>query len=126
MQNRFKLRIFYKDTDAEGVVYYANYLGYFEQGRTELLRQMGVNLKELKEKQGIVFAVTKVECDYKAPAQYDDELLVTTEIKEKTPVRIIFKQEVLRGENVLVSALITLCAISLNDFKPTRLPAGIA
>lgn len=123
MKHSFNYRVIYKDTDAEGVVYYANYLGLFERGRTELLEQMQVDLVELKEKQGIVFAITNVNCDYKAPAALYEEITVTTEIEKKTPVRIIFKQEVLKNEKVLVSAKITACALNLKDFKPVRLPA---
>jgi acyl-CoA thioester hydrolase len=125
MKHEFKYRIIYKDTDAEGVVYYANYLAFFERGRTELLRQMGINLKQIKEKQGIIFAVTRVECDYKAPALFDDEITVVSEIVETTSARVIFKQEVLRKDQVLVSANITVASIGLKDFKPVRLPAGL-
>ncbi|OGC36231.1 hypothetical protein A2311_05780 [candidate division WOR-1 bacterium RIFOXYB2_FULL_48_7] len=125
MKHVFTHRVIYQDTDAEGVVYYANYLGYFERGRTELLRQMKINLKQVKEKLGIVFAVNRVECDYKAPAVYDDELTITTEIAETTPVRIIFQQEALKGGQLLVSAKTTLCALNVSNFKPTRLPKGL-
>lgn len=122
MKHSFNYRVIYKDTDAEGVVYYANYLGFFEQGRTELLRQMGVDLKKLRDEEKIVFTITKVECDYVAPALYDDEITVTTEIASKTKARVVFKQEVLRGEKVLVRANIDACAVSLKTFKPQRLP----
>ena len=125
MKHQFKQRIIYKDTDAAGVVYYANYLKFFEQGRTELLRDSGISIKATKEKQGIVFAVTRVECDYLAPALHEDEIIVTTEIARKTKARLVFKQEVLRDEQVLVSALITLCSLNVKDLKPTRLPFQI-
>ena len=122
MKHQFTHRVIYQDTDAEGVVYYANYLGLFERGRTELLRQRGFNLKELKEKKGIVFAVTRVECDYHAPAVYDDLLTITTEIAETTPARVVFQQQVVKGEQALVSARTTLCALSVDGFRPVRLP----
>ncbi len=125
MKHSFTYRVIYQDTDAEGVVYYANYLGYFERGRTELLRQKGVNLKEIKTKTGIVFAIANVNCDYKAPALYDDELKITTEICETSAVRIVFRQEVQRGSQLLVSALVTACSIDLKSFRPTRIPAEI-
>jgi acyl-CoA thioester hydrolase len=123
MKHQFKQRIIYQDTDAEGVVYYGNYLGFFERGRSELLRGLGFSLKELKEKDGIVFAITRVECDYSLPALYDDEITVTTEIEEATGARIIFKQEAARENKKLVSARITACAIDSKSFKPVRLPA---
>jgi acyl-CoA thioester hydrolase len=125
MKHQFKQRIIYADTDAEGVVYYANYLKFFERGRMEYLRTVGVSIKELKEKKGILFAISKVECDYKAPALLDDEITVETEIEEKTAATIIFKQKVLRKEKVLVSAKITACAIRLKDFRPMKIPEGM-
>ena len=125
MKHEFKCRVIYRDTDAEGVVYYANYLGFFERGRTELLRKTGVSLRRLKEEEGVLFTIVKVECDYKAPALYDDEITVRTEIEETTSARIVFKQEALREDQVLVSARITACAISLKGFKPVRLPERI-
>ena len=126
MKHQFKQRIIYKDTDAEGVVYYANYLGFFERGRMELLKDMGVSLKDLREQKGIAFAITKVECDYHAPALLDDEIMVTTEILETTSATILFKQEALREEKLLVSAKINACAISLKTFKPARLPQELS
>jgi acyl-CoA thioester hydrolase len=126
MKSEFKQMIYYKDTDAEGVVYYANYLGYFEIGRTELLREMKVSLRDLKDKEGIVFAIIKVDCDYKAPAVYGDELTITTEIAETTAAKITFKQEALRGKELLVTAKITACAINIKTFKPVKLPPEIS
>ncbi|MBU0671617.1 MAG: acyl-CoA thioesterase [Candidatus Margulisbacteria bacterium] len=125
MKQEFQYRVIYKDTDAEGVVYYANYLGLFERGRTELLEQLGIDLKQIKEQKRIVFAIAKVECDYKSPAKLYDEITVTTKIESQSAVRIVFIQEVLRGKEILVLARITACAIGLHDFKPTRLPADI-
>ncbi|MFC1571334.1 tol-pal system-associated acyl-CoA thioesterase [Candidatus Margulisiibacteriota bacterium] len=122
MKHQFTHRVIYQDTDAEGVVYYANYLGFFERGRTELLRDKGISLRKIRENQGLVFAVAKVECDYYSPACHDDEIIIRTEIEKTTSARIIFKQEALRGDEVLVSAKVTVCAISLKDFKPVRLP----
>ena len=122
MKNSFKQRIIYQDTDAEGVVYYANYLGYFERGRSELIRELGISLKKIKEEKGIVFAVIKVECDYHAPAFYDDEIIIETEIEEATGATIVFGQKVLCEEKALVSARITLIALDIKKFKPRRLP----
>lgn len=125
MKHQYTYRVIYQDTDAEGVVYYANYLGFFERGRAELLRRKGVSLKEIKAKEGIVFAIINVNCDYKAPALYDEELTITTEIVEKTAARIIFKQEVYRGEELLTTARVTACSINLKSFRPVRIPEEI-
>ncbi len=125
MKFEFKHRVLYQDTDAEGVVYYANYLGYFERGRTELLRQMGIHLKDLKEKHSIIFAITRVECDYRSPALYEDEVTVATKIEEVSAATIAFRQEVLRGDRVLVSARVTACAVGTKNLKPIRLPESL-
>lgn len=125
MKHEFKYQVIYKDTDAEGVVYYANYLGLFERGRTELLNKMGVDLVALKEKQHLVFAITNVNCDYKSPARLYDNILITTKIESVGKVRMVFKQEVFRAKELLVSAQITACAIDLKSFKPARLPEEI-
>jgi acyl-CoA thioester hydrolase len=126
MNHKYTYRVIYQDTDAEGVVYYASYLGFFERGRSELLRQKGISLKEIKKKNGIVFAIANVNCDYKAPALYDDELEITTEICETSAVRLVFKQEVYRGEQLLVSAKVTACSINLKGFRPVRIPDEVA
>lgn len=125
MKHSFKQRIIYADTDAEGVVYYANYLKFFERGRMELLREAGVSIKKLKEEKRMLFAISKVECEYKAPALLDDEITVETEIEDKTAATIVFRQRALRGSKLLVSAKITACAIDLKKFKPVRLPRGL-
>jgi acyl-CoA thioester hydrolase len=122
MKHQFKQRIIYKDTDAEGVAYYAHYLEYFEQGRMELLRSLGISLKDLKEKHNKAFTVTRVECDYSSPAYFDDEIIIKTEVDSVSGARVVFKQEAVKDDRILVLAIITTCAISLKTFKPTRLP----
>lgn len=121
MKNHIAVRPIYKDTDAEGVVYYGNYFGYFEQGRTEFIRSLGVSLKEMKQK-GIVFAVEHVDCNYNSPAFYDDELIVETEIEKMTGARIIFQQKIIRDNRLLVTAHITLFALDIKTFRPMRIP----
>jgi acyl-CoA thioester hydrolase len=125
MKHQFKQRIIYKDTDAEGVVYYANYLGFFERGRAEFLRDLGLSISKLRNQDKIAFAITKVDCDYYLPALLDDEITITTEVKEMKKASIIFKQEAKKDGKILVSARITACALRLKDFKPARLPAKL-
>ncbi len=122
MKHRFSQRIIYADTDAEGVVYYANYLAFFERGRDELIRQMGISLKEFKEKKNIIFAVEKVECEYHSPAFLEDEISVETEIEETSGARVVFRQKVSRNDKMLVSAKVTVFALDAKSFKPLRLP----
>ena len=125
MKHRFNHLVIYQDTDAEGVVYYANYLGYFERGRMELLRSMGLPMKKLKQDFGIVFAIRKVECDYLAPARLEDEITIETEIVEYTMATVNFSQKVFRGEQMLVSAKIQACSIAINKFRPVRIPPAL-
>lgn len=121
MKNLITVRPIYKDTDAEGVVYYANYLGYFEQGRTEYIRDLGLSLKEYKQK-GIVFAVEHVDCNYNAPAFYDDELIIETEIEKVTGARIVFLQKAIKDNRPLVTAKTTLFSLDIKTFRPIRMP----
>ncbi len=122
---RIPVRIYYEDTDCGGVVYYANYLKYFERGRTEFLRRLGVSLTELAVK-GIVFVVTKVEVDYRSPARYDDILTLDTQISKTSAATITFGHTITRDDGAapLVTASVALAAIG-PDGKPVRLPSEV-
>ena len=124
MTHRLPVRVYYEDTDAAGIVYYANYLRFIERGRTEYVRALGIDQRALKEAEGIVFAVRHVEADYLAPARLDDELDVTTRVELVGGARIVMKQEVLRVGQVLFSATVTLVAIN-EAGQAARLPANI-
>ena len=119
------VRVYYEDTDTGGVVYYANYLKYFERGRTELLRDEGVSLTGLQER-GFIFVVTRAEADYHGPARYGDLLKVTTELTAATGATITFTHSVKRdGEDkALVTGTVTLACVGA-DGKPTRLPEEV-
>ncbi|MBU0687486.1 MAG: YbgC/FadM family acyl-CoA thioesterase [Candidatus Margulisbacteria bacterium] len=125
MQNTLKVKVYYSDTDAEGVVYYANYLKWFEAGRTELIHQMGINLKTLREKENMVFAVKEVNCKYNAPAKLYEEITIQTKIKETTGARITFEQKAVRGSEVLVEGNIVLFALDMKKFKPVKIPPSL-
>jgi len=120
-----KKRVYYHDTDCGSVVYYANYLKYFEEARTEQLLSKGIDLRELGSKEGILFAVRNAEIKYKRPARYGDELTVTSRIEEVKPASIVFYHEIKNGPSVLVECRTVLASIGL-DFKPVRLPSRIA
>ncbi|MBU2991974.1 tol-pal system-associated acyl-CoA thioesterase [Octadecabacter sp. 1_MG-2023] len=123
MTHRFPIRVYYEDTDLAGIVYYANYLKFIERGRSEWVRELGVDQAAMKRDEGVVFAVRRVEADYHSPAQYDDELVVTTEVDAVTGARLIVRQNVERDGKVLFTALVTIVAI--NDAgAPARLPAA--
>jgi acyl-CoA thioester hydrolase len=122
--HEFALRVYYEDTDLAGIVYYANYLKFIERGRSEWVREQGIDQVRLKEDEGLVFAVSRVEADYLSSARFDDDLVVRTSVLAMTGVRIILNQDVMRGEEVLFSANVTLVALTLEG-QPTRLPANI-
>ena len=122
MTHTFPLRVYYEDTDLAGVVYYANYLKFIERARTEWVRGLGVDQGKLKSDTGVVFVVRRVEADYLAPARFDDELIVRTEIQSVGGARLVLKQDVTRAADTLFSALVTLAALTATG-HPTRLPA---
>ena len=124
MTHETPVRIYYEDTDMGGVVYYANYLKFIERGRSELVELLGLNQREMRERDGIVFVVTRVVADYLAPARLDDRLVVHTSHRAASPVRWVFDQEVRRGEQVLFRAEVTAVCMTL-DGRPTRLPAAL-
>ncbi|QMU59995.1 MAG: tol-pal system-associated acyl-CoA thioesterase [Boseongicola sp.] len=122
--HKFELRVYYEDTDLAGIVYYANYLKFIERGRTEYVRSIGIDQVELKESEGIVFAVRHLEADYLAPAMFDDELVVETEVVSMSGVWLVLQQDVVRDGARLFSARVTLVALGENG-QPARLPADI-
>jgi acyl-CoA thioester hydrolase len=117
------IRVPYADTDQMGVVYYANYLVYFERGRTEWLRHKGISYKEL-EAQGIFFPVVEAVCNYKAPARYDDLITVRTALAPLGVASALFQCEVLR-DGVLLASGHTKHLFVDTSFKPTRIPAAL-
>ena len=123
MTHRFPVRVYYEDTDFGGIVYYANYLKFIERGRSEWVRALGIDQLAMKQDDGVVFAVRRVEADYHAPAHYDDELVVTTAVETVTGARLILRQTVERDDEVLFSALVTLVAIN-EAGGVARLPAA--
>ncbi|MDQ2091118.1 tol-pal system-associated acyl-CoA thioesterase [Marimonas arenosa] len=118
---RLPIRVYYEDTDMAGIVYYANYLRYIERGRSEWVREVGLDQNRMKDEDGIVFAVRRVEADYLAPARLDDELVVETWVESLKPVRMVMGQEVKRGSEVLFRAMVTVICMTLGG-KPVRLP----
>lgn len=119
-----KKKIYYHDTDAGGVVYYANYLRYLEEARTELLGEKGVDIGKLAGK-GILFAVRKVEIDYKAPARYADTLTVTASLSKIKNATLEFTQSINRGDQILVKAKTQLVCINSN-FAPQAIPEEVS
>ena len=122
MPHRFDLRVYYEDTDLAGIVYYANYLKFIERGRSEWVRSLNVDQATLKAEQGLVFAVRRVEADYLTPAKFEDQLTVTTACLGLGGARIELRQQVLRGDQPVFTALVTLVCVLLDTGRAVRLP----
>ncbi|MFH0947415.1 MAG: YbgC/FadM family acyl-CoA thioesterase [Elusimicrobiota bacterium] len=120
-----EIKIYYQDTDCGGVVYYANYLTYFERARTEFFAEKGVSVKELAN-QGILFVVSHAEIDYKSPARYGEIIKIHTSVIEAKGVRIEFFYTVEEKETkrLIVTGETTLVCVN-SDLKPQRITDDI-
>ena len=120
---RFPLTVYYEDTDAAGVVYYANYLKFMERARTEWLRSLGFSVAEFEAAHGVVFVVHRMEIDYRLPARLSDRLEATLELVELGRARMVALQQVRRGTSILAQARVTLACVERTNWRPTRIPA---
>ncbi|MDD5730559.1 MAG: thioesterase family protein [Candidatus Omnitrophica bacterium] len=116
-----KVRIYYHHTDCGGVVYYANYLKFLEEARTEYMEERGMVVKELEAK-GILFVVARQEIDYKLPARYADTLEIITRVTGTSGVKVQFEYEIKNQRNELVSRAKTLLVCIDKTFKPQAIP----
>lgn len=124
MYHEIEYRVPYADTDQMGVVYYANYLEYFERSRTEMLRAAGLPYREL-EKRGVFLPVSEAYCKYYAPACYDDLLTFRSYVKEIKGVRMVIASEVRRKGDLLASGHVTLVSVNA-ERKVLRMPDALA
>lgn len=122
--HRCSFRVYYEDTDAGGVVYYANYLKFAERGRTELLRALGFENTSLRDREGVIFVVRRVVADYRKPARLDDMLDVETAIREVRNTSVVMEQTISCHNSMLCTVEVLLVCIG-PDFRPVRFPAGI-
>ena len=118
------VRVYYEDTDAAGIVYYANYLKFAERGRTEMMRNLGFAHSEIAEATGIVFTVRRCSADYRAAARLDDALTVETRIAEIGAATLSLDQQIRRDGETIV-ALDVLVACVGRDGRPRRVPPGL-
>lgn len=123
MSHSFPIRVFYEDTDMAGIVYYANYLKYIERARSDVVEQLGLDQRAMRE-QDIVFVITRVEADYLGTARFADRLEVRSTHYAKGAVRWIFDQEVWLDGKVIFRAKVTAVCMSTAG-KPMRLPANL-
>ena len=121
----WNIRVYYEDTDTGGVVFYANYLKFFERARTEWLRAAGVGQQALSETHGVMFVVKSTAVDYHAPARLDDLLTVTVVVEKLGRASVQFLQQAWRGEQLLSSGHIKVGCVDVNSFRPSPIPAQV-
>lgn len=121
----YELRVYYEDTDAGGVVYYANYLRFMERARTEWLRARGVSQDELARTGGILFAVRRAAVEFLKPARLDDALRVSVAVTRIGNASIEFAQQVVRAQAVLCTGAIKIACLAVDGFTPTAVPPAL-
>ena len=120
--HNYQIRVYYEDTDAGGIVYYANYLKFFERGRTEWLRELGINQSNLLE-QNIGFVVSKVEMNNIASAKLDDLLTVKTTITRLKSASLVFSQQITnQKQQLLATVVVRVACIKSQESKPCGIP----
>ena len=120
------VRVYYEDTDAGGVVYYANYLKFTERARTEWLRALGFEQTDLAQREKIAFVVRSAAIEFLLPARFNDGLLVTVELIKVGAGQIELVQRVLRGDELLATATVRVVCVRLPTMRPVRLPEPLA
>ncbi|MEW6688845.1 MAG: tol-pal system-associated acyl-CoA thioesterase [Pseudomonadota bacterium] len=122
-----QVRVYYEDVDIGGVVYYANYLRYFERARSEWLRSLGVNQERMAAVEGVGFVVARAEIDFRSGARLEDLLSVTVKVIEKKKTYLWLAQEARRGDGtVCAAARIQAACVRHRDMRPQALPEAIA
>jgi acyl-CoA thioester hydrolase len=119
------VRVYWEDTDAGGVVYYANYLKFLERGRSEWLRALGVDQPRLRAERGLQFAVVSVTVDFLRPATLDDEVLVTAALAKLSGATIEFKQSIWRGDVQLTDATVRCACLDSATLRPRAIPKDL-
>ena len=122
---RWRLRVYYEDTDAGGIVYYANFLKFFERCRTEWLRALGFGQHRLAHDHGLQFVVTSITCDYKQPARLDDELTVLAQLERAGGASLVFAQAIWRDDSLLAQGRVKVACVDTRRLAPTALPGAL-
>jgi len=118
-------RVYWEDTDAGGVVYYANYLKFMERCRTDWLRALGIDQRRLRADRQLQFAVVSVRVDFLRPAVLNDEVLVTAELERLSGATIVFKQSIARGDVQLIDASARVACLDSVTLKPRPIPKDL-
>jgi tol-pal system-associated acyl-CoA thioesterase len=122
------VRVYWEDTDAGGVVYYANYLRFLERARSEWLRSLGVDQAALLRDERMQFVVVEANIRYHRPARLDDELVVSVQLEQRRGASVVFRQEIRRGAaagELLISASIRAACLASDSLRPRPLPAAL-
>jgi acyl-CoA thioester hydrolase len=121
----FPIRIYYDDTDAGGVVYHSNYLKFMERARTEWLSHLNLEIMRLADEYGIIFVVRAAKVDYFKPARLSDRLNIHVELIDLKRSSVVFKQEVMCGDQCLAIGEVVVVAVNSTSFKPCALPPEV-
>ncbi len=119
------VRVYWEDTDAGGVVYYANYLKFLERARSEWLRALGIKQTELACDHGLVFVVRHVAAEFLRPARFDDLLVIRSQLAELGGASLTLTQDVLRESTLLLTARVRIACVRSSDFRPARIPPDL-
>jgi acyl-CoA thioester hydrolase len=122
------VRVYYEDTDAQGVVYYANYFRFMERARTEWLRSLGVDQVKLMQEERRIFVVTRSDAEFIVPARFNDELIVTAQLGDLTRATFGIEQNIYRGSldgELLLRGSVIAAYLDADTMRPKRVPASI-
>lgn len=122
---RWPVRVYYEDTDAQGVVYYANYFRFMERARTEWIRALGIEQDRLLESGRRYFVVVETNAEFRSPARFNDELVVTVAVLDRSRASFVLNQQIFLNDDAtrpLVSATVRAACINADTQKPARLP----
>ena len=122
---RLPLRIYWEDTDAAGIVFYANYLKFFERARTEWLRSRGFEQERLRAERGVAFVITETALRYRLPARLDDLIDITVRVVHLGAASLGVAQQAWRGDALLAEGTIRIGCVELGTFRPRRIPDDI-
>ena len=124
-KHRMPLRVYYEDTDAQGIVYHANYLRYAERARSEIVRLLGISQRRLKEEQGLVFAIRRATIDYRGPARLDDLLEVETSFAALRGASLVADQRIFVDSHLIVDIQVQVAIVGLATGRPVRMPPEV-
>lgn len=122
---KHEIRVYWEDTDAGGIVYYANYLKFAERARTEWLRTLGFEQQGLRDSHQVLIVVKRAEVDYLRPAKLDDLLTIDTQLQEQSKLRMTMRQIIMRGEETLAKVLVELVCVNIHG-RPTPFPESLS